>query len=603
MRTTRSILRALFAFVSIILAAGQARAGLRIAVRGRPEARIVVAAAAPETERFAADELALFLHLVTGATFPVVDQNEAGEAGARLFVGISADQALAPSLGLAGSALAPEEIVIRSIGNDLVLAGGSPRGTLYAVYTFLEDIVGCRFWTGSASRIPWKPSLAVDDLSIRYKPPLEYREPFWYVAFDEAWAARNKVNGIRAGGDKVRGGRQVYEGFVHTFYSLIPPEKYFADHPEWFSEIDGRRTAKDAQLCLTNEEMRRELVKNLKELLRAHPEATIASVSQNDCFNPCACPRCRAVDEEEGSQAGTLLRFVNAVADDIKDEFPNVAIDTLAYQYTRKPPRLVRPRPNVIVRLCSIECAFSKPLDDPRNKSFFDDIEGWSKIAGRLYVWDYTTNFSHYVQPHPNYSVLAPNIRLFVGRNVRGIFEQGAYQSWGAEMAELRAWVLAHLLWNPALDEGRLREEFLKGYYGPAAGAMDDYLEGLETALAKSGDALGCYSPSDAKFLSLETLSRSWKILETARRKAARSTEYARRVRRASLPVAYTVLVRWDGLREEAERAGRTWPWPWPPTREAFLAWFLETARAENITMIAEWQSLDDWAAKGGRSR
>jgi hypothetical protein len=601
MRTTRSILRALFAFVSIILAAGQARAGLRIAVRGRPEARIVVAAAAPETERFAADELALFLHLVTGATFPVVDQNEAGEAGARLFVGISADQALAPSLGLAGSALAPEEIVIRSIGNDLVLAGGSPRGTLYAVYTFLEDIVGCRFWTGSASRIPWKPSLAVDDLSIRYKPPLEYREPFWYVAFDEAWAARNKVNGIRAGGDKVRGGRQVYEGFVHTFYSLIPPEKYFADHPEWFSEIDGRRTAKDAQLCLTNEEMRRELVKNLKELLRAHPEATIASVSQNDCFNPCACPRCRAVDEEEGSQAGTLLRFVNAVADDIKDEFPNVAIDTLAYQYTRKPPRLVRPRPNVIVRLCSIECAFSKPLDDPRNKSFFDDIEGWSKIAGRLYVWDYTTNFSHYVQPHPNYSVLAPNIRLFVGRNVRGIFEQGAYQSWGAEMAELRAWVLAHLLWNPALDEGRLREEFLKGYYGPAAGAMDDYLEGLETALAKSGDALGCYSPSDAKFLSLETLSRSWKILETARRKAARSTEYARRVRRASLPVAYTVLVRWDGLREEAERAGRTWPWP--RTREAFLAWFLETARAENITMIAEWQSLDDWAAKGGRSR
>jgi hypothetical protein len=349
--------------------------------------------------------------------------------------------------------------------------------------------------------------------------------------------------------------------------------------------------------------MRRELVKNLKELLRAHPEATIASVSQNDCFNPCACPRCRAVDEEEGSQAGTLLRFVNAVADDIKDEFPNVAIDTLAYQYTRKPPRLVRPRPNVIVRLCSIECAFSKPLDDPRNQSFFDDIEGWSKIAGRLYVWDYTTNFSHYVQPHPNYSVLAPNIRLFVGRNVRGIFEQGAYQSWGAEMAELRAWVLAHLLWNPALDEGRLREEFLKGYYGPAAGAMDDYLEGLETALAKSGDALGCYSPSDAKFLSLETLSRSWKILETARRKAARSTEYARRVRRASLPVAYTVLVRWDGLREEAERAGRTWPWPWPPTREAFLAWFLETARAENITMIAEWQSLDDWAAKGGRSR
>ena len=336
----------------------------------------------------------------------------------------------------------------------------------------------------------------------------------------------------------VRGGRQVYEGFVHTFYGLIPPEKYFAAHPEWFSEIDGQRTTENAQLCLTNEDMRRELVKNLKAKLRANPAATIASVSQNDCFGNCTCPRCRAVDEEEGSPAGSLLRFVNAVAADIEAEFPHVAIDTLAYQYTRKPPRLVRPRPNVIVRLCSIECSFARPLDDPANKAFFDDLEGWSKIAGRLYIWDYTTNFSHYVQPHPNLGVLAPNIRLFVGRNVRGVFEQGAYQSWGSEMAELRAWMLAKLLWDPGLDEDRLREEFLTGYYGPAAGPVESYLELLEKAVAKSGDPLGCYSPADAKFLSLETLTRSWAILEAAESKARRSAEYGRRVRRASLPVA-----------------------------------------------------------------
>ncbi len=602
MKTPKLMARSLPAVVVLtVLAANPAWAGLKIAVRGRPEARIVVAAGASEAERFAADELAFFLHLVTGAGFPVLDNVHAGAAGGRLIVGPGAARTLVPSLDLDVLNLAPEEILVRSVGDDVVLAGGSPRGTLYAVYTFLEDIVGCRFWTGQASRIPWKPSLAVENLSVRFKPPLEYREPYWYVAFDEAWAARNMANGVRAGGDALRGGHQVYEGFVHTFYSLIPPEKYFAQHPEWFSEIDGQRTAADAQLCLTNEDMRRELVKNLKEQLRAHPEATIASVSQNDCFRPCTCPRCRAVDEEEGSPAGALLRFVNAVAADIESEFPNVAIDTLAYQYTRKPPRLVRPRPNVIVRLCSIECAFARPLDDPRNKTFFEDLEGWSKIAGRLYVWDYTTDFSHYVQPHPNYGVLAPNIRLFVGRNVRGIFEQGAYQSWGSEMAELRAWVLARLLWNPSLDEKKLRREFLEGYYGPAADDMDDFLDDLEAAVAKAGDPLGCYSPSEAKFLSFETLSRSWKILEAAKRKAAWSAEYSRRVRRASLPIAYAVLARWDGLREDAKRARRAWPWA--ETREALLAWFLETARAENITMISEWQTLADWAAKGGRQK
>ena len=76
----------------------------------------------------------------------------------------------------------------------------------------------------------------------------------------------------------------------------------------------------------------------------------------------------QAVDAEEGARPDSLLRFVNAVAADIEDEFPDVAIDTLAYQYTRKPPRTSRPRPNVIVRLCSIECSFRVPLDVPGNR-------------------------------------------------------------------------------------------------------------------------------------------------------------------------------------------------------------------------------------------
>jgi len=585
------------ALVAVGLAAAPLQASVEIARRGRAAARIVVAAGASETERFAADELALFLHIVSGGKFTVSD--EPGSPGGRLLVGQGAAGLAAPSLDLSG--LAPEEIVIRSSGEDLVLAGGGPRGTLYAVYAFLEDVVGCRFWTAAASRMPRKPSLAVGRLDIRFKPPLEYREPFWYVAFDPVWAARNKANGTRAGGDALRGGRQLYEGFVHTFYALIPPERYFAAHPEWFSEIDGKRTSTNAQLCLTNEAMRLEFVRNLKAKLRANPAATIASVSQNDCFGNCACPRCRAVDEEEGGPAGSLLRFVNAVASDLEAEFPGLAVDTLAYQYTRKPPRLVRPRPNVIVRLCSIECSFAKPLDDPGNKSFFDDLDGWSRIAGRLYIWDYTTNFSHYVQPHPNYGVLAPNIRLFVERNVRGVFEQGAYQSWGAEMAELRAWVLAKLLWDPDLDEDKLREEFLAGYYGPAAGPLEDYLELIEEAVARAGDALGCYSPADAKFLSFNVLARSWQLLEKGRRKARRSAEYARRTLRASLPVAYVVLTRWDSLREEALKAGRRWPWP--GTRDELLEWFLRAARDEGVTMISEWQTLDAWAAKGGRAK
>ncbi|MDD8027060.1 MAG: DUF4838 domain-containing protein [Acidobacteriota bacterium] len=569
------------------------RADVTIARGGRAEARIVVAADATETERFAASELALFLHLVTGADF-VVGTESGNAAGSRLFVGEGAARAADPGFP---ADLAAEEIFVAAKGSDVFLAGGSPRGTLYAVYTFLEDTVGCRWWTKTASTLPSKPTLRLGGFVMRSRPAFEYREPYWYEAFDPVWAARNKANGIQAGGGDREGGRQVYQGFVHTFYTLIPPDKYFADHPEWFSEIGGKRTGQDAQLCLTNEEMRRELVANLRLLLRQNPKATIASVSQNDCAGYCTCPACRAVDAEEGGPAGSLLRFVNAVAADLEGEFPNVAFDTLAYQYSRKPPRLVRPRPNVIVRLCSIECSFARPLDDPRNKAFFEDLEGWAKIAGRLYIWDYTTNFSHYVQPHPNYSVLAPNLRLFASHNVQGVFEQGAYQSWASEMAELRSWVLAKLLWNPNLDPARLRREFLDGYYGPAADKVEAYLTLMEKALARSGDALGCYSPAEAKFLSLDVLRKGWSILESAERKA-RLDEYCRRVRIARLPVAYVVLARWDELKKSAGSG-----WPWGHDRAVLLDWFLKETRASGATHISEWQSLDDWAVKGGQRK
>jgi hypothetical protein len=610
------------ALIYLAVATGPAIAQVVIAEKGKPTAIIVVASDAGPTEKYAADELGFFLHFIVGAPVPVVASVPAEpdlfpqdisllpaspplpaarprRPPSRLLVGESAVRIVDP--GFRAAALKPEEILVRTEGRDLLLVGGSPRGTLYAVYTFLEDVLGCRWWTPTAWHVPRRRSLAVAPVSIRYAPPLEYREPFWFVAFDKEWAARNKANGTRAGGDGRRGGHHVYEGFVHTFYSLIPPAEYFDPHPEWFSEINGRRTSDNAQLCLTNEEMRREFVRNLKLRLRDNPAATIASVSQNDCYNPCTCPRCRAVDDEEGSPAGTLLRFVNAVAADIEAEFPNVTIDTLAYQYTRKPPKVIRPRHNVIVRLCSIECSFARPLDDPANQAFLDDIQGWSRIAGRLFIWDYTTDFAHYIQPHPNYGVLAPNIRLFVKNNVTGVFEQGAYQSWGSEMAELRAWMLAKLLWNPSLDPTTLRQEFLRGYYGPSGERVGECLGLLETAVRQSGDKLGCFSPTDAKFLSLETMIQARAILDRAEREVAKKAELLRRVRRAELPVAYVALARWDEFRKEAGE--RNLRWPWPNSREELLTWFVNACRVENVTMISEWQTLDDWIAKGGREK
>lgn len=375
---------------------------------------------------------------------------------------------------------------------------------------------------------------------------------------------------------------------MHTFYPLIAPEKYFKDHPEWFSEIKGKRTYERAQLCLTNEEMPQELVKNLKERLRKNPTATIASVSQNDWRGNCQCSNCAAIEKEEESPAGLMLRFVNAIAADIEKEFPQVAISTLAYQYTRKPPKLTKPRHNVIVQLCSIECSFSKPLSDERNKAFRDDIVGWSKICDRLYIWDYTTNFRHHIMPHPNLRVLGPNVKFFVDHNVKGIFEQGAYTTNGAEMAELRAWVLAKLLWNPTLDGQKLIDEFIDGYYGPATSHIRAYLNVTHDAVEASGDWLGCFSEHTAKFLSFEMLSKGWAHLKAAEAAVQNDPNLLSRVQVAQLPVMYTFMMRWKEMREKAASSGAAWPMP--ESIQDTFARFLEVAKKKNVTRLNEWQ-------------
>ncbi len=574
----------LFVVLSAIIGGAQG-VPLTVAENGAAKAVIVVGEGATEAERHAANELAAFLKQITGAAFEVSPPPAAGKS--RLLVGPDAAKLAAPDFSTDG--LGADGIVIRTVGNDLILAGGRPRGTLYAVYTFLEDQLGCRWWSSKVSTIPRKPTLTVGELNIRYVPALEYRETFWFDAFDGDWAVRNKSNGNSEKLDAQRGGKHTYEGFVHTFYPLIPPEKYFQDHPEWFSELKGKRTHDRAQLCLTNDQMRAELVKNLKERLRKNPAATIASVSQNDWHGNCQCAKCAAIEQEEGSPAGLMLRFVNAVGADIEKEFPNVAIDTLAYQYTRKPPKITKPRPNVIVRLCSIECSFSTPLSDERNKEFRDDIVGWSKICNRLYIWDYTTNFRHYVMPHPNLRVLGPNVKFFVDHNVKGLFEQGAYQSYGSEMAELRAWVLAKLLWDPTRDSQALIDEFIAGYYGAAGPSIKNYLNITHDAVEAAGDWLGCFSQHTAKFLSFETLSKGWKQLKAAEAAVADNPDVRFRVQVAQLPVMYVFMLRWDELRKACQDAGAEWPMP--ESVQTCYEQFRQIADKDNVTRLSEGQA------------
>ena len=606
----------MFLVVGIIFSIFPAVHALTIAQDSTSTAVIVVDKEASLPQQYAAKELADFLKQVTGAQLPVVNNAPADKP--RLLVGAAAARLADANFTTDG--LGADGIVIKTIGNDLILAGGEPRGTLYAVYSFLEDYVGCRWWTSKVSFIPKKSNLSFKNLDVRFVPVLEFRETFWLDAFNGTWAVRNKINGHHADISVQQGGRwNVNEciNWCHTFHNLIPPDKYFDDHPEWFSMIDGVRTPKimaryqgteyemPAQLCLTNEQMRLEMVKNLKEKFRENPEMAFFSVSQMDTFpgfdGCCECPACAAVETEEDSPAGLIIRFVNKVAEDIEKDFPDIPIGTLAYGYTKKPPRLVKPRANVIVVLCNSGGNFFTPLQDGIHKDIHDYIGNWSKISKRLWVWDYVTNHSKYVIPHPNLRVLAPNIRFFIANNVKGVFSQGAGASGGAEMAELKAWMTAKLMWNPDLDGQKLVDEFVAGYYGLAAKDISAYLNLIHDAVAASGDVFdGWTMPIDANFLSFEVLNQSWIYLKAAAEAVKDDPEMRFRIEVAQLPVIHVFVLRWDELRETA--AASDTPWPMPDSIKEALDHFREVVRKADITHLGEgspvFETLDSISSK-----
>lgn len=575
--------------LTALFVACSANAEIILASRGATGYTIVVSPDATAAEKHAAAELQSFLGQVTGAEFPLLESATVDIERA-IVVGPDLAARVAPDLDL--DSLHPDGIIIESRGERLILAGDRPRGTLYAVYQFLEDEVGIRWWSSTVTHIPAKPTLVIPDQHVRYVPTLEYRETFWYDAvIDKDWAVRNKNNGKQTRLGEERGGCVTYAGnFVHTFAQLVNPKEQFEAHPEWFAFIDGeRRTNENTQrtgLCLTNPELKDFLTERVLERIAAHPEASIVSVSQNDSNVYCHCDKCTALAEAEGSPMGPLLAAVNYVAERVAEKYPDVAVDTLAYHYTRPAPAHIRPLPNVIIRLCSIECSFLQPLSDPMNSAFGDDLRAWSKICDRLYIWDYTTNFHHYLLPHPNLRVLGPNIRFFVANGVKGVFEQGAYHSYGAEFAPLRSWVIAKLLWNPELDDQALIEEFVNGYYGVAAPQVMEYITLLHDTADDWGGYMRYANQPNAPFLTLDFLVAADKLFAKAEELAADDPGLLSRVQVARLPIRYVFARRWFDLEREAALTGVAWPMSHDPNENADE--FFRVAEENGVTAIGE---------------
>lgn len=547
-------------------------------------------------ERFAARDLVSNLEIITGKTLAIVREAKVGKRSA-LYIGKTK---LAVKSGINFKKLGLEGISIKTSGKNLILAGNK-RGVLYACYTLLEDYLGCRWYTPDCSTIPNKGTVKLSSINKTFIPKLEHRSTDYPHSRNQDWAVRNKINGNQPNIDEQRGNCIRYQGFVHTFNYLVPPEQYFAQHPEYFSEINGVRIGPAyTQLCLTNPDVLKITIDNVKKWFKEAPDATIVSVSQNDWGNYCQCDNCAALAKEEGSQCGPLLHFINAIADAVKDEYPDKIIDTLAYQWSRKPPLHVKPRPNVVVRLCSIECCFVHPLETCEfNSSFVTDIQNWHKISNRLWMWDYVINYAHTIMPFPNLYSLKPNIDFFINNGVTGIYEEADYYTKGGELAELRTWIMAKTLWDPSYDTDKAIDEFLNAYYGPAAKPIRSYVNLIHKQIKDNPKLhMTIYYPPTSGHLTPEVIKKSNELFDQAESMVKNDDKLLHRVQVARLPIMYTMIaLGYNGYVQKDNKLVM----PTDRVDGGLPGAFEKIARKEGVTMINEGTSLDTWLASLGK--
>ena len=537
---------------------------------GKSAYEIIVSNAASGAEKKAASELQKYLKEMTGFTLPILTDNTREEGKTEILIGKTNREN--GDFVIDRKTLGADGFQILTSGKRLAITGGGDRGTLYGVYSLLESF-GCRFFAVGVESIPKVKKLTVSlPNPLIEKPAFEYRDVFWSPVFDTDISLKLKINGTHTNQGAVQryipqelggGVRFTKPHLVHTFHYLIPAAEYFEKHPEYFSEINGQRKCDYlyTQLCLTNPDVLRMAIDTVKTWLREDPEGSIVSVSQDDSYiieSYCTCKACAAIDAEEESHAGTLLRFVNAVADAVKEDFPDATIETLAYQYSLKPPKITKPRENVIIRLCTGGCS-AHPIEQcPQNAGPKSNIINWSKICNRLYIWDYTTNFAHYLTPVPNLNNLQPNARFFAENNVKGVFEQGNYQGGkSGEFGELRAYMLAKLLWDPYTDIETHKQEFLDGYYGSASPFVKEYIETIHGFFEPADNHFGInFHPAELfnKHIPDALMAHFDSLWEQAK-KAADNEDVADRVKRSEIQYRYYKLTAGRGeFTDEAKK-------------------------------------------------
>ena len=474
---------------------------IAIVSNGQPKAAVVLPQGASETLKNAASEIVAYVEKISGAKLEITD----GDTPLNKIV-LSVD----PALGEPENAFR-----ILAQGNQVRLVGRVEMGAQFAAYAFLEDL-GVRWLIPGeeGDLVPSTKTIAYPETDRTETPG--YIQRCFHVHNNDAmqWAVRNRLNGFYQQEFAEAHGNLIYLpsfiGGIHSFARILPPEKYFDTHPEYYALIDGKRTRATFlrnQICTSNPDVIRIIAESIRTYFKENPGARVFSIAPNDGYGWCECEACQAIDEKmchskkwyfrkrERVVTDRLCVFANEVAKQSVYDMPGKELYMFAYVNYCEPPETARPDPHVTHVVCHyIPACYAHPIDTPGcpdNEIYNRYLKGWAKLSPQMMVYAYTDKGQWIDLPRPVVRQMAADIKHYDALGIRKYLAQSGAWNWD-QMGPLY-YVTAKLLWNPSADVEQIIREWNEGMYGAAAQEMMAWYDAVEKVVADSG---GHYSGS-----------------------------------------------------------------------------------------------------------
>lgn len=520
---------------------------------------ILIPQEATTFERRTAGELSIHLEKCLGKTVLIKTEGDLTEGKPLLFVG---NTAKAGEAGIRPEKLGCEEWIIRSLNPDeMLLCGGTPRGTLYAVYELLEREFGVVFVDEFYTCYPDRGTRKwPESLNLTGKPSFAVRGMWSYrnPATDRARqlnAIRNRqnffCNEFNAQFPWEYGILPIYGSpMTHHTYSYYSKNWKEKDE-DCFSLKDGKRLIvrdirTQGQICFTNPKTKVLFLKQLREYIRLDRETYkksgvfpfIYSLTQNDNSVFCECPGCRESYEKFGSMSGTMLEFTNAIADEIAMEYPEILLEMFAYSKMENPPVGIKASPNVIVLNAQFGSEWApsytretmRPITSSVNDASRRKIDEWSSIA-RVSFWEYWTMYHSDTNVTMNLDAIADNMRYYQKLGATGRLAEMEYPLQNV-FYTLKIWFGYRFMYDCTRDPETEITRYLNACYGPAAQAMKELLQYIVKRNAEITGPLNRLSLLDRSDMDDVFFDTAWRLLDKAEASAGQDAGILRRIGR-----------------------------------------------------------------------